>query len=493
MSSSRRSSTSSTEGLVSPQPPPELVLVNDVDSLNEELDFSSDDEMSDDFSARLDRLNASTIPPLSPTLVLLYLSVPYLKSGPMFLAFSDTPLSHTIPNVNCVRSFRRAHPSNVVSASQVSSPNGHGRGHPRYSCARWRQGTYTVLLRVIVRVGTSTLRILLASVYLRGSLYAFSCLIAQKAHPSQPQWMRSFPSARHECPDSSLLPLYAAPSLSAKRIIFATLTSLLAYLTWLGAVLHARIKGTSYTGLHWESFGILWQGITSTAFVFSSSWTLPLYAALRGSVPPTVAKRPRRRSFRALIAASVAVAVALVLPFCLFALSDNSSSTPGQGENALIATSSAANLILIIPAILITIPTTPLPRAIRRTTNSTLSKIAIYAAVIALSALPSNVTAVLGDALLVLSLLSTYVLPAILHITVHYFKRPLSIVLPTSLSRAEVGEAGEGDELLRRKERSLQRRRLGRRLAWDVVAWVLVLPIGAGGCVWAVGRVLGRW
>lgn len=60
----------------------------------------------------------------------------------------------------------------------------------------------------------------------------------------------------------SLLPLYAAPSLAAKRIIFATLASLLAYLIWLGAVLHARIKGNSPTGLHWENFGILWQGIS---------------------------------------------------------------------------------------------------------------------------------------------------------------------------------------------------------------------------------------
>jgi len=261
----------------------------------------------------------------------------------------------------------------------------------------------------------------------------------------------------------------------------------LAYLTWLGAVLHARIKGTSPTGLHWDSFGILWQGITSTAFVFSSSWTLPLYAALRGSVPPIATKRSRRRSFRTLVTASVAVAVALVLPICLSALSDNDSLPSTQGDNALIAISSAANLILIIPAILITVPSIPLPRAIRRKTNPTLSKIAIYIVVIVLSVLPSTVIAVLGDVLLVLSLLSTYVLPAALHVTVHYFKRPLSIVLPTSLTRAD---AGEGDELLQRKERSLQRKRLGRRLVWDVVAWVLVLPIGAGGCAWAVGRAL---
>ena len=86
-------------------------------------------------------------------------------------------------------------------------------------------------------------------------------------------------------------------------------------------------------------------------------------------------------------------------------------STPGQGKNAFIAISSAANLILIIPAILITIPSIPLPRAMRRATNPTLSKIAIYTSVIALSVLPSNVIAVLGNTLLVLSLLSTYVLP----------------------------------------------------------------------------------
>ena len=47
-----------------------------------------------------------------------------------------------------------------------------------------------------------------------------------------------------------------------KHIIFATLASLLAHLTWLGAVSHARINEKSPTGLHWENIGILWQGIS---------------------------------------------------------------------------------------------------------------------------------------------------------------------------------------------------------------------------------------
>ena len=65
-------------------------------------------------------------------------------------------------------------------------------------------------------------------------------------------------------------------------------------------------------------------------------------------------------------------------------------------------------------------------------------------------------------------------------------------MLPSSVTRT--GD-GEGDELLQRKERSLQRRRLGRRLVWDAVSWVSVLLLGVGGSAWAVGRLLGsgRW
>jgi hypothetical protein len=59
-----------------------------------------------------------------------------------------------------------------------------------------------------------------------------------------------------------LLPLYAAPSLAAKRIVYATWASLFAYLTWLGAVFCAHMKGTLSTGLRWQSPGVLWQGVS---------------------------------------------------------------------------------------------------------------------------------------------------------------------------------------------------------------------------------------
>ncbi|KAI0283945.1 hypothetical protein BGY98DRAFT_949677 [Russula aff. rugulosa BPL654] len=485
MSSSRQSSISSTTGpsspLLGPQHSPELVHVDDADFPNAELDFSSDDELPDDFAAQPDRFNASVIPPLSPILVLLYLSIPYLKLGPMFLPASDTPLSQSIPTLLICAAFatftrelwyllarylRKMDIEDVVLDV----------------FARGSDKTRTRLhLRIIVRAGTFVMRVLLASVSLRVSVDALLPLVP----------VHSVPLARGLLTAGIalvLLPFYGARSLAAKRIIYATWASLLAYLTWLGVVTYAHVKGTLSTDLHWQRPGVLWQGITSTAFVFSSAWTVPLYASLRGS-PTTSTKRRRRRSFKTLIAASVAITVALVLPLCVFASSSNGPNVSEKGVIAVISISSAANLILTIPAILITVPPTPLPYAPRRI-NSSISKIIIYMVTTGLSVLPRRATVVLGDLLLVLSLLSTYVLPAILHITVHYFKRPLSIVLPSSATRA--GD-GEGDELLQRKERILQRRRLGRRVFWDIVSWVSILLLGAGGSAWAIGRVLRRW
>jgi hypothetical protein len=175
MSSSRRSSTSSIAGvtspLIDPHPSPELVLVNEVDSPNDELHFSSDDEHPDGFSARPDRLTTPSIPPLSPVVILLYLSVFHLKLGPMFLSISDTPLSQTLPALfGCAifaasarqmwyllaRYLRKVDTEDVILDVFARSP-----------------GRRTRLLRTIVRFGTSTMRVLLASVSLRGSSNPF--------------------------------------------------------------------------------------------------------------------------------------------------------------------------------------------------------------------------------------------------------------------------------------------------------------------------------
>lgn len=85
-----------------------------------------------------------------------------------------------------------------------------------------------------------------------------------------------------------------------------------------------------------------------------------------------------------------------------------------------------------------------------------------------------------------------------MHIVIHNFRRPLAIVMPPGTpatpSHPSLQHSDSyNDELLQRKERTLQRRRFARRVFWDVGVWVLLLPVSGGGLFWAAGRVAQRW
>ena len=75
--------------------------------------------------------------------------------------------------------------------------------------------------------------------------------------------------------------------------------------------------------------------------------------------------------------------------------------------------------------------------------------------------------------------------------------RPLSILVRTNPQSSEGNVSSSHDpdtqELLLRKERALQRRRSLRRIAWDLGVWFLLVPVGGGGIVWAVGRLAYVW
>ncbi|KAF9806216.1 hypothetical protein IEO21_08778 [Rhodonia placenta] len=92
------------------------------------------------------------------------------------------------------------------------------------------------------------------------------------------------------------------------------------------------------------------------------------------------------------------------------------------------------------------------------------------------------------------TVLLTLIFPiAFIHIVLHNLRRPLSIIIPpttpvlTSPSSAQAVEGIDSrhDELLQRKERTLQRRRLGRRIVWDIGVWVLLVPVGGAHAGWA--------
>ena len=113
----------------------------------------------------------------------------------------------------------------------------------------------------------------------------------------------------------------------------------------------------------------------------------------------------------------------------------------------------------------------------------------------------SRVSAVLTVILIVMALLSTYLLPALVHISTHFFKRPVTIVIPrkpvqqhssapdlTSAVSDDVHGIGSSlrqrqqtsptdpvHELLLRKERALQKKQFRKRIVWDVGVWSLFL------------------
>jgi hypothetical protein len=159
----------------------------------------------------------------------------------------------------------------------------------------------------------------------------------------------------------------------------------------------------------------------------------------------------------------------------------------------------------------------PIPLSVRRVCKLDLSKATLIFVVVLLSLGPPSMATFLDDLTILLALCGSYFLPgtcacrvlsrsgysyisstAWAHITIHYFRRPISIVIPHTVPNTpqtiHPPSSPHGpDALLQRKERLLQRRRLGRRVLWDVGVWLLLMPISVFGMVWAGGRLVGQW
>jgi hypothetical protein len=92
----------------------------------------------------------------------------------------------------------------------------------------------------------------------------------------------------------------------------------------------------------------------------------------------------------------------------------------------------------------------------------------------------------------------------VVHVTAHFFKRPLAIVMPqastSNISATRDGsgsasgspQSGRPDELLLRKERALQKKQFRKRIVWDVGVWGMFVG-GVAGLVWAAGKIGRRW
>ncbi|KAI0330492.1 hypothetical protein GY45DRAFT_1208512, partial [Cubamyces sp. BRFM 1775] len=471
-----------------------LILVPDAEETpaSTSFDFSSDDEAEEQSDLQLERLRSSSIPPLSSLSVFLYLLAPYLKLGALLLPEAGLQSKAGVLVVvlfaalsaftrqiwyMLARYVRRSDLEEIVLETFAR-----GRGKERRR----------MVLRQLVRLAVGSLRVLTAALYLR---FSVDCLL-----PFLPDVL-AIPSRLITTLvlAAFIAPLYSARSLGSRGALYASWLSIAAYAAWFSCTAYMHAKGMLVPIAETATLGKLWQGTPAVAFAFSTFWTVPLYASLKGTVQPMTPKPRRSQSFKLLSALSVAMAVAVILPLAFFNASPLPTQPPPTSLKKIQTVLGAASLLLSIPSILITTPALPIPISIRRVTNFPLSKVLIYTITICLSILPASITRVGSDVTLILAFLSTYVVPAFIHITIHNFRRPLSIVIPpttpnpsSSSQRLEPSES-RNDELLQRKERTLQRRRLGRRLVWDIGVWVLLLPVGGGGVAWAVGRMAGKW
>lgn len=245
-------------------------------------------------------------------------------------------------------------------------------------------------------------------------------------------------------------PLCFVSSLDATSVLSVTWISVASYACWMACTVYAHAKGILELTSRGESLGLLWQGLSTSlytlltdtisniftgivAFTFTTSSTLPLYAALKGTYQPGIPKPKRSRSFKLLSALSIIIAVSLVLPPTIFRSNASEVSVPPINQNyttvptsqlqlqdtrtaplpfkAFMASLAVLTLVLGIPSIIITAPPLPIPLAIRRNTNFPVSRAALYIIAVALSILPAWLCRMTNDALLLLAFLSTYAVP----------------------------------------------------------------------------------
>ena len=154
-----------------------LILLHDSEESNIPFDFTDDEESdresSDLVSPVFDMRKSTVFPPLHPPLVFLYLLAPYLKLGALDLLNSRLPLKYGILTLftsalasvysrqiwyMLARYLRKADLTEVVLDTFA---RGRAKEHRR------------MVLRGLVRAGTSILLILIAVTYLRCKFSSF--------------------------------------------------------------------------------------------------------------------------------------------------------------------------------------------------------------------------------------------------------------------------------------------------------------------------------
>ncbi|KAG9010183.1 hypothetical protein FRB94_010882 [Tulasnella sp. JGI-2019a] len=345
-------------------------------------------------------------------------------------------------------------------------------------------------------------------------------------------------------------PLLHTTSIASKRVRYSNAVTLLLYFIVVIVVITHRFQGgnerASERGVN-ERRGLgpikvhltggIWEWLNMSLFAFNTQlFTLPLFASFtqskvasaarqnqsRRAAPvadpistttprkstrkPKMKKSPPIHQFLTLsCAASAASIVLLALPlFVGYGRESQQPQDPTLKRSGLgrighslddhfitaIRVLQAGCLLLAIPPLWVSVvrPRLYTPTISMRWVQDIKWHWVLFLSLLSLSAFspPSLAHFVSRSAGLGVSGLG-YFLPALVHCTLHSFRKPLAIILPLT------GPDSTEDLLLRRKERSLQRKRWMRRAGWDLAVWFVLAPIGLVSWAWWIGRVVGLW
>ncbi|KAH6917429.1 hypothetical protein BKA70DRAFT_334599 [Coprinopsis sp. MPI-PUGE-AT-0042] len=520
----RRLSTSSVASDDTP-PSPEhsaldssaaLILVHDdeEEGLEEQFDMSDDEGGEDDIVSPVYEVKRTSIPPLPPLSVFVYLLSPYLKLGALSILSSaeSIPVKYSLPALfgfTILSAFSRQ--LWYLLARYMRKPDVMELVCDTFAKARGKERQRRII-RKTVKISTALVNSVLAIAYIHES--------SNNLFPLIPDLIYRVAI----CLVLAVLIVYlsTAQSLASRRIISATWLSILSYLIWFSCACYAHTKGLLPHQEGWLHSPSTWKAIFTIGFTFTTTATLPLYASLKSKanlkVRATVVKTPKHRSFRVLASVTTFLAFIFILPLVILSANPNTPAPLGsqnphhhsttlpdvlrpkptpEGVQVALACFSSATLLLGVPQAILSVP--PLPLRVGRTAaaSRTITSLLILALSLLLgfvrSSLLEHIFTPLNIALMVLTLTSTYFVPAFLHISVHFFRRPLSIVIPrTPMVNAQSSNANGlhpqsaravHDELLQRKERALQKKQFKKRLIWDVGAWVQVWLCAAAAVV----------
>ncbi|KAL1745263.1 hypothetical protein HDZ31DRAFT_63273 [Schizophyllum fasciatum] len=495
-----------------------LILVHDEDEEERDTGFdfaynsSGEDEEEED-----DEGIPPGQPAVSPFMTFLYLLSPSLKLGALLLpSTAGTTLSRRV--------------TSVVACAALSLI----ARHVWYMLTRYYwKGARGDIGRLIIHAFTSTrgstlarrryrrmesvLRIcrwivgvLMAGVYIRESAI---CLLATVTiHPIIILVLLI----------CAAIPFVMYPgNVASKTVKATTVLSIVSYIIWFSLQCYTFTHTTGPADP--QEIGILYNplSIPLLAYATTPGPLLSLYASLKVKPRhhehfrlPTSAsttsdaglstKKPRFHfqwsSFKVLSAFAMLFSLGLTLPVAtLVAGVERKAARMAFSPDPVIALTSALSLFLGVPLILTSVPTLafPTPASLRRALPpaSVVSRALTVVALALVALVPLRWP--LNDALLVLVALPMYLLPAILHITTHFVKRPMAIVAPQT-PRALPGSADgahspltpDESALLQRKEHALQLKLLKRRLVWDVLVCGVLVPAGLGGLAWVVYAIV---